>query len=252
MNGFIDIHHHLVYGLDDGAQTIEDGLRMARAAAENGTRLVLGTTHVSPGVKPFDDGLYRARLDELNARCREEGVPLEILPGAEILYTDATCRFLREGRVRTLAGTDYVLVEFLPNVRYEALRGALERILRTGCLPVLAHVERYTCLAGEVRRCERLQRDLNVLFQMNCGSAIGGRWFLSDWTARRMLDAEIIDIVASDAHHPARRPTRMREAYDALCGRYGAAMADRMTGRDASGPFWREIMAFAQREGEGE
>ena len=68
---------------------------------------------------------------------------LRILLGAEILYTDMTCRLLAEGRVPTLAGTEYVLVEFMPGVRYDALYKALEGILRAGYLPVVAHVERY-------------------------------------------------------------------------------------------------------------
>lgn len=245
MKGFIDIHHHLIYGLDDGARTVERAMEMARMAAADGTRIVLGTTHVTPGIERLDGELYRARLNELNARCREEKIPLVILPGAEILYTEQTCRFLREGRIETLAGTEYVLVEFLPNVRYEALREALEDILQAGYLPVVAHVERYGCLAGDARKCERLKRELGVLFQMNCPTAIGGRGFWRDRQTKKLLDAGLIDAVASDAHHPVRRPTRMREAYEALAERYGGRTAGRLTGRDLGAPFWKEITAKA-------
>ena len=83
---------------------------------------------------------------------------LRLLLGAEILYTDMTCRLLSEGRVPTLAGTEYVLVEFMPGVRYDALYKALEGILRAGFLPVVAHVERYACLASRrgALRCSRM------------------------------------------------------------------------------------------------
>ncbi len=245
MYGFIDIHHHLVYGMDDGAQTIQVAMEMARAAAADGTRIVVGTTHVSPGVQQFDAALYEERRCEMNERCEREGIDLKILPGAEILYTPATCRFLRERRVRTLAGTDHVLVEFMPNVRLEELQRALAEILHTGCLPVLAHVERYDCLASNVRGCEELKRELGVLLQMNCTSVIGGHGFWKDRHARKLLDAGLIDVVASDAHHPVRRPTRMTQAYDVLVTRYGEKTADRMMGRDADAPPFKDIAGIA-------
>lgn len=245
MSGFIDIHHHLIYGVDDGAQTVDTAMAMARAAAADGTRIVLGTSHRTPGIKPFDEGLYAQRLREMNARCREEQIPLTILPGAEILYTEQTARFLREGRVPTLAGTDYVLVEFMPDVRYDALCEALERILREGYLPVVAHAERYACIAGDVRRCEKLRQEPGVLIQMNCSSVIGGHGFWRDRQTRKLLTAGIIDIVASDAHHPVKRPTRMREAYRALSGLLDRETANAMMGRTRERAFWREIAAAA-------
>lgn len=246
MSGFIDMHHHLVYGVDDGAQTLEQAMEMARAAAADGSQIVVGTSHVSPGVRHWDGGRYEERRAELNARCLEEGLDLVILPGAEILYTDATSRFLRERRINTLAGTDFVLVEFMPDVRYEALHDALRSILGAGYLPVAAHVERYACLANP-RRCEALKRELGVLLQMNCSTAIGGRGFLRDRQARKLLDAGLIDAVASDAHHPQRRPTRMREAHAALAERYGAREADRLMGCGERTMLWDALLDAAGR-----
>ena len=66
MRGFTDIHHHIVYGLDDGAQTASDALNMLRAAYKDGSRVVLGTTHISPGVQRFDTEAYYARVREVS------------------------------------------------------------------------------------------------------------------------------------------------------------------------------------------
>lgn len=247
MSGMIDIHQHVVYGMDDGARTREAGEAMLRAAAANGTEIVLGTSHVTPGVEPFDLGLYQAHLDELNAWSEAEGLGVWLLPGAEVLYTAQTERFLRERRIPTLGGTDWVLIEFDPGVRYEELRKALTNVALAGNVPVLAHMERYENLAGSVKKCLALKRELDVLFQMNCSTVIGGRGFLRDRQARKLLDEGLIDAVASDAHNVDRRPTRMRAAYEALAARYGEETACRLTGQEDEGGLWRALREAARR-----
>lgn len=247
MSGYIDIHQHLIYGMDDGARTREKSEEMMRAAAADGTEIVLGTTHVTPGVEPFDGLLYRARVDELNELSEAEGIGLRILPGAEVLYTEQTGRFLRERRIPTLAGTDWVLIEFDPGARYEELRKALTNVLLAGYVPVVAHVERYKNLARSVKKSAALKRELDVLFQMNCSSVIGGRGFMRDRRAKRLLDEGLIDVVASDAHNTDRRPTRMNAAYRTLEKRYGSDTARRLMGQEEANGFWKALMEAAQR-----
>ena len=240
-DGFIDIHHHLVYGLDDGAQTMEDAGAMMRAAAEAGTSVVIGTTHISPGIRPFDLEKYERHLEEMRACCEREGIGLRLLGGCEMLYTAAASHYLSDGRIPTLGGTAYVLVEFLPSIRFESLYNALSDILRNGYLPVVAHVERYDCLLKSPKKAAKVHDELDVLFQMNCATVLGGKGFLSDLRAKRLLDDGLIDIVASDAHNVSSRPTRMREAYAQLAQRYGAKTAAKLTGRSESGRFWSAI-----------
>ena len=167
---------------------------------------------------------------------------LRLLLGAEILYTDMTCRLLSEGRVPTLAGTEYVLVEFMPGVRYDALYKALEGILRAGFLPVVAHVERYACLASSPRRAAMLKDELEgVFFQMNSSTILGGRGFFSDLHTRRLLDESLIDIVASDAHNLRERPTRLHEAYQKLREDYDDIYAANLTGMSRNEEFWQTL-----------
>ena len=241
IKGFIDIHHHLCYGVDDGAQTLDDALAMIKAALEDGTQTILATSHITPGIRPFDTALYMQHLGDIRAACEDEGLALRVLPGAEILYTEQTARFLHEEKIPTLGGTNYVLVEFMPSVAYEDVRKALTGILRSGYLPVVAHVERYDCLARSPRRAAELHGELDVLFQMNCGTVIGGKGFFRDMRAKRLIDDGLIDIVASDAHNVRSRCTKMQDAYKALKARCGAEDAKRMTGRTADTPFWAAI-----------
>ena len=246
MRGFIDIHHHLLYDVDDGAQNLQMSLMMAQRAYDGGTRIILATPHVTPGVEFIDEEKFRRRLEDVRAACRKDDMDLRILMGAEILYPDMTCRLLSEGRVPTLAGTEYVLVEFMPGVRFDALYKALEGILRAGFLPVVAHVERYACLASSPRRANLIKDELEgVLFQMNNSTILGGRGFFSDLHTRRLLDEGLIDITASDAHNLRERPTRMREAYEKLKEEYDGVYAGNLTGANRKGEFWRAICAAA-------
>ncbi len=248
--GFIDIHQHLLYGVDDGARTLRDAQRMLAAACADGVCLVIATPHVAPGEKPIRTEAFAARLEKLRAFGASMGLSVRALLGAEVLYTPMTCRCLREGRVPTLGGTGYVLVEFLPDVRYDKLRAALRDILRSGYIPVVAHVERYACLRPH--RALALKREMDdVLFQMNCSSVVGGNGFFADRHARRLLDEGLIDAVASDAHSLHRRPTRMREAFEALTERYDSIYASNLTGMSDASPLWRALREALRRPAEG-
>ena len=153
-----------------------------------------------------------------------------------------TCRMLADGGVPTLAGTQYVLVEFMPGVRYDALYKAVEGILRAGYLPIVAHVERYACLAASPKRAIQLKEDLeDVLFQMNASTILGGRGFFSDRHTRHMLDEGLIDIAASDAHDLRVRPTRLREAYAKLKEDYDSVYAANLTGLGRNAGFWQAL-----------
>ncbi len=231
MNGFTDIHHHLIYGLDDGPQQMQETAAMLKRAARDGTSAIIATPHVTPGIEPFSRELYFERVEEARRYCAEEALPLTLYTGAEILYTPLTAQLLREGSVPTLAETDFVLVEFMPNVRYEELEEAVQKLLRNGFLPVLAHIERYGCLTHSVRRAARLKRNYDVYFQINCTAAMGNGDFWARHCIDSLLRSGLIDFVASDAHNTSTRPTRMKQAYRALKEEVEPKYAASLTGR---------------------
>lgn len=110
-----DIHCHILPGVDDGAATPADALEMARMAAESGVRTIVATPHCNLPGAPEDNYASPAlarRLEALRRAIEAEGIPLEILPGAEILCTPQVPELLREGRLLTLASSRYLLLEF--------------------------------------------------------------------------------------------------------------------------------------------
>ena len=229
-NKFTDIHHHILYGLDDGAATPEKMQEMLRKAAEDNIGRIIATPHVTPGVKRFERDQFDRALRAAQEYSAGENLNIEIYEGCEILYTDQTPRFLEEGRIPTLADTDLVLVEFSPDVQYKKLVDALESILTSGFSPIVAHVERYDCLAHHPSRAEKLKDEMDVYFQVNCTSIIGDKKGMGNKKfVEKLLDKDLIDAIGTDAHSPNKRPVRMMEAWQKLKKDFGKSYANELT-----------------------
>ncbi len=212
--GFVDVHHHLLYGLDaDGPQTREEMTAMIQRAAAEGITVLIATPHVVPGIRFFDAALYQERLAEAREYCESAGICLTILPGAELWYTDFTCSMLQEGRVPALADTRHVLVEFRPDIQFAELEAALRRIAQSGFLPLLAHVERYGCLVRKPSRLQTLKESLPVNFQVNCAALYDSQGWLMRRFLRFALRHALVDAIATDAHNTTSRAADMQRAY---------------------------------------
>lgn len=242
MTGFTDVHHHLIYGLDDGPRRMEDMTAMLRRAAAEGITTLIATPHVTPGVRPFDRDVFQARLQEARQFCAAQGLPLSLHAGAELLYTPQTARFLREGRVPTLGNTPYALVEFSPDVRFDTLESAIAELLRNGFLPVLAHMERYACLTHNVKRTIRLKQTCEVYYQVNCSTILGRYGFWANRCVDRLLKEHLVDFVATDAHNTDARRAHMKRAHRALQEKVGPEYAAALTGV-ADSEFKRMLLA---------
>ncbi|NLI20037.1 MAG: hypothetical protein GX418_00595 [Clostridiales bacterium] len=226
----IDIHHHLLYGVDDGPADADTMRRMLETAAQEGVHAVIATPHIAPGVTPFQPEKARDRLLEARRMVAAMGLKLTVWPGSELLYTHQAASHLAQGRIPTLAGSDRVLVEFSQDIRLNALEDALREMLRAGTLPVLAHVERYSCLMQGWQQAAQIRQKHGVLYQVNAHTLLGGGSFWTRRTVRRLLLEGQVDFVASDAHDCVHRPCRMREAHEALTALVGKAYADELTG----------------------
>ncbi|MHC1721894.1 MAG: CpsB/CapC family capsule biosynthesis tyrosine phosphatase [Aminipila sp.] len=212
-----DIHHHLIWGIDqDGPKTMEDSKAMALAAVRDGITHVVTTPHVMPGITPFNLALYREHLAALQSWCRDQGQGLRLYPGAEIFYTPMTVQYLGEGRVPTMNGTAHVLVEFDPGERYEQIRKACGELTAHGYIPILAHTERYTALVKHPKAALALREELGLAYQVNCSTIIVPKGFWQQRFIKSLLKEDAMDHIATDAHNVTTRPVRMREAIAAL------------------------------------
>ena len=167
------------------------------------------------------------RIQKAQSWCDEQRMQMEILPGCEIFYTPQTVCMLREGLIPTLAGSNYVLVEFLPGAPYSELLGAAKALTAVGYQPIFAHIERYRCLRWP-GRVQLLRERYGVSMQMNVDTICRRHSFFSQRWVNSMLRKGYIDVAATDAHNVTSRPCRMRDGYQALQKRFGQEMADRL------------------------
>jgi protein-tyrosine phosphatase len=230
----IDIHHHILYGLDDGPADAETMQQMLKVASCDGVRTLIATPHIVPGIKPFPMDVFFTRLSEAQKQCDILSLDMRILSGAEILYTYQTARYLTEGRIPTLGGTNKVLIEFPENVSFETIKEAVQAVLRSANVPVLAHIERYRNLIFPVRRAEAFKKDFEVYYQINCDSILVSNNRRADRSIRLLLQHGKIDFVASDAHDCDKRCCKMKEAYERLVTMVGQEYADKLTGRHST------------------
>ena len=229
MNKFVDLHHHLIYGVDDGAQSLEEMQKMILRAAGEGIADIVCTSHVTPGIEPFPMEKYLAHMDEAQRYIMEQGIDMKLHPGCEVLYTDASARLLREGHFPTLAKNDVVLVEFSPDVSFRHLMDAATSFGMAGYAVLFAHVERYDVLRS-LKYVRKLRDEFGVYMQMNTNTIIGKKGFFTERWVRHMLEEGYIDCVATDAHNLSSRRCRMGECFNLLSEKYGDEFADELCG----------------------
>ena len=238
---FIDIHHHLIYGVDDGAKTFEGTEKMIRQAVENQVHAIITTPHITPGQEPFDFDAYKAHLEETRQYLRAEGIDLTLYTGSEVLYTPGTAYQLSEGRVPTLAGTRYLLLEFMPDDSFQTLLDAGTTVAGMGYIPVYAHVERYECLK-KTDQIERLRDASGALIQVNANTLLRKHSFFRGRFLRHLFEDELVDFIATDSHDLPGRDNHMADAFDQLTVLYGIDMAHALTHGNAE-----KLLAHAVR-----
>jgi protein-tyrosine phosphatase len=203
----IDLHTHVLPGIDDGPETIEGSVALVRAAAASGTRVMVATPHVN--WHHHNDATIIARLTgQLNERLSLEGIGVEILAGAEIAMTRAEEIKPDELERLRIGGGPWILLEppFTPIVT--GLDGVVMTLQSAGHRVLLAHPERCPALHREPQMVESLVRN-GVLTSVTAGSLVGRFGSEVRRFARRLLDQGLVHNVASDAHDAVKRPPGM-------------------------------------------
>jgi protein-tyrosine phosphatase len=211
----IDLHTHILPGIDDGAQTLGDALDMARAFVAEGVTAVAATPHVRDDFPTSADMMLRA-VDALRRMLDEEEIPLALLPGAELAVDWIARLDETELRLLTLAGSGrYILVE-APYYGWPV--ELVERLLglrAAGLTPVLAHPERNSVVQSTPSLLDPLVRG-GTLVQVTAASLDGRLGKASRDAGHRLVDAGLAHLVASDAHTPGVRAAGMLSAVDAI------------------------------------
>lgn len=223
----IDLHCHIVPGVDDGASTLEESLRMARLAVDSGVTVIAATPHCNlrDGFANFADEALSHRFGRLCRGLEQAHIPLQICAGMEVYATEELPRMLEDNALLTLGGSRYLLIEFGFGEPRSFADWALETVERFDLIPVVAHPERYYFVQDDPTVLQRWAEQGRVL-QVNKGSFFGSFGKPAAKTAHWCLRTGCFHLVGSDAHSPYRRTTRMDDVYEFLADRTSAAVAD--------------------------
>ena len=208
----IDIHTHVLPGVDDGSSSMDMSLEMLFLAAESGVDTLVATPHcnIPNEYENYVSDELTELWDQLNRKKDSLNIPLQLCRGMEAFATANLPELLEQGRIWTLNDTSYFLTEFSfdedPDFCWEVLR----RCERRGFRPIIAHPERYFFV----------QADLQLAYewctagyglQINKGSLLGRFGPEPQYAAEILLEHGLAACVASDAHHPNQRSTYMGE-----------------------------------------
>lgn len=199
----IDMHSHILPGVDDGAASLEDALEMARQALDSGVTCMVATPHCNYGGNTGMEDIKNAYLELLDA-LEYEQLPLQLKLGMEILASDDLPERLKAGKVWTYPGSRYFLVEFLPNRAASYMDLLLRRCQDAGFMPVVAHPERYEAIREDPRILMDWKRR-GYGIQINRDSLLGRFGSYTAYCADYLLRHRMVNCIASDAHDPLRR-----------------------------------------------
>ena len=222
--GYIDVHSHVLPGLDDGSRSMEQSLEMLRIAHSEGIEIIIATPHNMPGKGQPSREKVLERIENLQKEAHRAGISVKILMGTEYFYREEVPELLEDGKGIGMNGSEYVLVEFDPMVESRYFCNALQNIMGAGYRPIVAHVERYAKVMDNPAVLKDLKR-MGVLLQVNAASVIGdnGRGVKKD--VKKLLKEHLVDFVGTDAHSDGRGAPRMEKCATYLAKKYGGDYA---------------------------
>lgn len=218
--GPIDIHCHLLPGVDDGCPTIEDTIECIRLLKEAGYVGSILTPHILP--EKFPDNTpdkLAPKFQQLQQQLREAGVDYPIWLGGEVTARDYTLEWLKANGVPTLAGSRYVLMDVWGSEWHSWLIPLFRWMMDQGYQPILAHPERYKGWVNQIHLMADLKQ-MGVMLQGNFPCLVGKYGPEIESYARQLLEADLYDFMATDGHKPGSFPLAFqgREIFIALQG----------------------------------
>lgn len=226
----IDIHCHLLPGLDDGAATLDEALALARVAVADGISCCILTPHIHPGRWENEARGIASATAAFAAALEEHGILLQVQYAAEVRLTDLIFGQLESGSLPFLgeyAGESLLLLEFPHGHLIPGSDQLVQWLRRRSIRPVLAHPERNRSI---MRNPELLQPfiDAGCLLQVTGASLTGGFGEAAERVALQLLDAGQITFVASDAHNLKSRPPQLAKARALVAARRGETVAQQL------------------------
>jgi protein-tyrosine phosphatase len=220
----IDLHSHILPGIDDGSGSLEMSLEMARIAVADGIRIMACTPHIYPGLYANDKAGITAARDALQAQLDEHGIALQLTTGADVHLVPGVLQGLRAGTIPSLHNTRYVLLEPSHHVAPPRFADSVFQLVVAGYVPVITHPERLTWIKDHFEMMAQLTTQ-GAWLQVTAGALTGLFGPGPKYWGERFVGEGLTHILATDAHSSTRRVPVMSE---------GLAVAEKLLGAQAA------------------
>lgn len=221
MEGFVDLHCHILPGVDDGARDMADALALIDMALADGTTALVLTPHYRGRFRQNTPEMLQTVFMELR-----QGVPdrMALYLANEAGYERELTDKLAEGRVLTINGSRYVLLELPMDTTAAQAQSAVREVADQAFVPILAHVERYDAFLRNKFLIDRVM-DMGALIQINADSVMGQQGFAAKRFCHWLLKSRRAHFVASDSHDLQQRPPKLRRCFEYIGKKYGEEYA---------------------------
>lgn len=208
----IDIHTHILPGIDDGAADLEDSLDLARAAVADGIKGIIATPHHADGRYTNHAAFVTEQVERLREELAAREIPLELYVGQEIRVHSDMLDAWNAGELATLAGSNYILLEMPSSSIPKRMLDYIHELVIMGIRPIIAHPERNAEVAKNPEKLREMI-EAGAYGQMTTHSLLGGLGKQIERKSWQLCKDGLIHLISSDAHHTVRRGFRLKEAY---------------------------------------
>lgn len=221
----VDIHTHILYGVDDGAKNISEAMGLLEEEQEQGVDHVVLTPHYGPKFGHPDTEVLKDHFAAICEKSQRYYPEIKLYLGSELYYQQETISDLKDGKALTMNGTRYVLVEFATSDSYSNIYRAIQSFVYAGYIPIIAHVERYKAIFGYVDKIVELI-EIGAYIQVNAESLIGGIFDKRASFCKKIVKEGLVHFLGSDCHDFRTRKPNMEQAAKVVLKKQAAQILD--------------------------
>lgn len=227
MPGYYDVHCHLLFGVDDGPEKMEESIAMLQREYKSGVRTVYLTPHYRKKMFESSPDVRMQNFEMLRAWAEQNLPDLKLHLGCEIHVSTEVVQDIRDGKCFTLGDTDFVLIEFRESAGKRYIIDRCHEVMNGGYCPIIAHAERCEALRENMELLQRLV-GMGVYVQMNAGSIMGQAGLKSKWFCKKVMKRNLLHFVGSDAHNLKKQKPNLEKCARYLEKKMGADYRDQI------------------------
>lgn len=208
----IDIHSHILPGVDDGAKNMDETIRMLDIAMSEGIEGIVVTPHFETGKDAQWRLKFKKAYQQVTQYILENWLPIKLYGGNEIYYSDSVTEELQSKHVCTINKSKYILVEFPMYADFLYVERALRNLQYAGYWPIIAHVERYESLR-DIEYIRKL-KNMDVCIQINADSIVDKERRKTRSFCKKLISNRLVDVIATDMHDSKHRKPELRSSFE--------------------------------------